>query len=144
MFDGGSNDVQPRSALTRTLSRSERERTTDCQVVRFGATACENDAVADTRAEEFGDPVAGVFQRSAGAAAKFVLAGRVQIRLAPAGTHGFNNFREYRRRGVVVEVDPGSGAGRHRPMIPRWTVEPQKRGTPIGETAIAGGKTGPV
>ena len=97
------------------------------------------------RAEEFGDSVAGVFQGSAGAAAEFVLAGWVQVGFAPAGAHRLDDFRENGRRGVVVEVDSLGSAGRHSSMIPRRMAATRATcATPLGETAIAGGKTGPV
>ena len=117
---------------------------TDCEVVGLSAPACENDTIGGRRAEEHSDSVAGVFQDSPGASAEFVLAGGVEVRLAPAGAHRFDDLRENGRRGVVVEVDSLGSAGRHRSMIPQRAVVTQKCATPLGETAIAGGKKRPV
>ena len=93
----------------RARSRGDRpaavKNTADGEVVGFGAAAGEDYSVAGACTEEFGDAVAGVFQGPAGAAAEFVLAGWVEIGLAPAGAHRFDDFRENGRRGVVVEVD---------------------------------------
>ena len=62
-------------------------------------------AAGHVRAEQFGDPVAGVFQHAPGPAAEFVLAGGVEIGLGLAGAHRLDDFRQHRRGGVVVEID---------------------------------------
>src|SRR5262245_49359263 len=89
------------------------------KVVRLRPTASEHDAVVWASAEQFTYPFACILKYSPGAAAEFVLAGWIQIRLAPAGAHCFDDFRENRRRGVVVEVDVVGGICGHSSMIQR-------------------------
>lgn len=111
VFNGRDDEIrlQNPQAADRCRGRRARKKTVDCQVVGFGAAAGENDAVsvsaAGSRTEQLGDSVAGVFQRAAGATAKFVLTGWVQTWLGVASAHRFDDLRQYRRRGVVIEID---------------------------------------
>ena len=84
-------------------------RAADRQVVGLGAAAGEDDAVGvaarHVRADQFADPLAGVFQHAPRPPAELVLAGRIQVRLGVAGAHRLDHLRQQRRGGVVVEID---------------------------------------
>src|SRR6476660_3835187 len=95
---------------------NSKKQTADGEVISFGAAAGEYDPVTFS-AKQLPNAVAGIFQDSGGAAAEFVLARRVQVRLVPTGAHRFDDFRKNRRRGVVVEVDVVGAIGGHGSMI---------------------------
>ena len=85
--DRGVFDVRDDNPVTRGQTAiaarpGSLEKTSDGEIVRFGAAAGEKDrvgvAAGDVRAHELADPFAGILQAAAGAAAEFVLAGGVQ------------------------------------------------------------------
>ena len=74
---------------------------------------------------------------TAGAAAEFVLAGRVQVRLGVARAHRLDDLRQHRRRGVVVEID------RFVPLASSYAeIAAQKTPPPASNLPLRAGKEG--
>ena len=112
VFDGGDDEVRVARHRHRRAATARRQcgsKTSDCQVVGFGAAAGEDHAVGVgpvvlAPSSSAMRSRASSRMRRARRPNSCWLAGFKQ-RLGPAGAHRFDDFRQSGRRGVVVEID---------------------------------------
>ena len=71
-----------------------------------------SECIPVTCAEQLADSFTGIFEHTA-RGGQMVLAGRVETRFAPTGAHCLDDFRQNRRRGVMVEVNWPERHGSH-------------------------------
>ena len=90
------------AALARPAARERRA--ADGQVIAFGTPRREHNFLW-LCAEQFGNPIARVFDRFERIAAAQIHRGGIAKRLAKKGQHGLKHLRVHRRRRRMVEIN---------------------------------------